>query len=222
MSKLMLGPVVAGSCEPCSPGRRNRYYRGKRMQVADYDLEQAYHISRRRLVNRAMLGWGVVQGFEVDPKTLTVGTGVALDPQGRELVACDEVDLRHCGSVLWLGQQDGCGLMVVDQPAEPKEPEPAPLYLLSAHYAETRIDGVRIEDGCGGARCEANQLCETVVYSLQPIDCCPAGLPACHCQSCAGEDERACAPHEPGADPPRRDAAQGDAYREREDCRVLS
>jgi hypothetical protein len=205
------------------------------MRVADYVLEQEYHISRRRLVNRAMLGWGVVQGFRVDPEALTVGKGVALDPQGRELVACDEVDLRHCESVLWLAEKDGCGLAVVEPPAQPSapapqgdgrrdadcpppEPEYPPLYLLSAHYAEKRIDGVRIEDDCGGARCEANQLCETVVYSLRPVDCCPSGLPDCRCPRCAGEDECACDTREAGADASRQAAKQGNSHREREDC----
>ena len=44
-------------------GKRNRFVRGKRMHAEDYDLEQDYGIARRRLINRAVLGWGVVQGF---------------------------------------------------------------------------------------------------------------------------------------------------------------
>jgi len=203
MSKQTEPPTDAGGCGPSAPSRRNRYYRDKRLHVADYVLEQQYHIARRRLVNRAMLGWGVVQGFVIDREGLSVGPGVALDPQGRELVACATVKLGR-GDLLWLGtgkHDCGCGLAVVEPPEEPAEPtdrcddrdDPcAGLYLLSAHYAEKRIDNVRIDDDCGGARCEANQLCETVVYSLRPVDCCPSGLPDCRCPACAGEDTCGC------------------------------
>jgi len=203
MSKQTEPPTDAGGCGPTSASRRNRYYRDKRLHVADYVLEQQYHIARRRLVNRAMLGWGVVQGFAIDWETLSVGPGVALDPQGRELVACAPVRLGR-GDLLWLGEGKddcGCGLAVVDPPQEPREADDrcddpydpcAGLYLLSAHYAEKRIDNVRIDDDCGGARCEANQLCETVIYSLRPVDCCPPGMPDCRCPFCAGEDTCHC------------------------------
>lgn len=201
MSKQAQGPATTEGCDSCGASRRNRYYRDKRMHVADYVVEQAYHIARRRLINRAMLGWGVIWGFRVDPEALTVGRGVALDPQGRELVACDDVRIDCGENVLWLAEKDCGGLRVVEPPKEPdarKEPCPpeppecAPLYLLAAHYAEKRIDHVRLDDGCGGARCEANQLCETVVYSLRPIPCCEAGLPDCRCPRCAGKDRCAC------------------------------
>ncbi|MES0199839.1 hypothetical protein [Mesorhizobium sp. M0011] len=42
---------------------RNRFFSGKRMQAEEYDIEQSYEINRRRLINRAVLGWGVVEGF---------------------------------------------------------------------------------------------------------------------------------------------------------------
>ena len=80
-------PKIAGHCGPCSPATRNRYFRGKLLTVSDYQAEQRYMIARRRLTNRAMLGWGVVSGFAltVDEKqrVLTIGAGVALDRRGR-------------------------------------------------------------------------------------------------------------------------------------------
>ena len=207
MSKQAQGPATAGGCDPCGPSRRNRYYRDKKLRIADYVLEQEYHIARRRLVNRAMLGWGVVWGFRIDPDALTVGKGMALDAQGRELLACDEVKLGCGENLLWLGpSRCGCGFAVVDPPKQPDAPdaqcppqssECASLYLLSAHYAEKRVEHVRLDDGCGDARCEANEVCETVVYSLRPIRCCEAGLPGCRCPRCAGEDNCACDEHEP-------------------------
>lgn len=45
--------------------RRNRFFRGKRMRPEEFDVEQDYGLERRRLINRAVLGWGVVYGFQL-------------------------------------------------------------------------------------------------------------------------------------------------------------
>lgn len=212
MDSKARGPATAGGCGPCSPTRRNRYFSGKPMRIADYELEQAYHIGRRRLVNRAMLGWGVVEGFKIRDLAhgVAVGAGVALDPWGRELVACGTTRLCDPDDVVWLtpSGDDSCKFKAGDPPQpsvpakDPKCDDPAQaaggskepakrLWLLAAHYAERRLDGVVIDDGCV-TRCEPNNLCETVVYSLRPIECCEAGLPDCRCPRCAGEDRGAC------------------------------
>src|SRR4051794_34822648 len=84
-------PKTAGNCGPCSPAVRNRYFRGKLLTVTDYQAEQRYMIERRRLVSRAVLGWGIVSGFGVDGEAaaLTVAPGIAFDHHGRELVLCE-------------------------------------------------------------------------------------------------------------------------------------
>lgn len=191
-------PRTAGDCGPCSPARRNRYFADKWMTSANYRLEQAHFIERRRLINRAMLGSGIVQGFPVrllDSGGVAVGTGVALDWCGREIVACSEVELVAARDVLWLDEGE-CGVEVVDPPKEPAKPETKPKedarqdcppdederhhhYLLCAHYAEQPVDGIRLDDGCGSTRCEANYVCETVVYSLSRVEHCPPGLRRC-------------------------------------------
>ena len=83
------GPRTATDCTPCSPGIRNRYFRGKLLTVADYEAEQRYSIQRRRLINRQMLGWGVVSGFGITPdqgeiggRNVVIGEGVAFDRRG--------------------------------------------------------------------------------------------------------------------------------------------
>jgi len=216
-------PKIAGHCGPCSPATRNRYFRGKLLTVSDYQAEQRYMIARRRLTNRAMLGWGVVSGFAltVDDKqrVLRIGAGVALDRRGREVVACEEVALAGEHDQLWLARGK-CGLEAVAPPKEagdegsrqPGEggepprcgyeagdrtvyPQKRAYYLLAAHYAECPIDGVRVDDGCGAATCEANHVCETVVYSLTPVTDCPPGLPNCReplfpWRECIGNDGR--------------------------------
>ncbi len=205
MSRDDKGPETATDCTPCSPGIRSRYFRGKMLTVADYDLEQRYMIERRRLINRATLGWGVVSGFRIAPADgepvgpggrFAIGAGFALDRLGRELVACDETVLRKREDVVWLRRVKG-SLQPCDPPEEPAadlreayaqeqhahpdqgdEAQPA-LYLLCAHYAERQIDAVQMQRGCGDEICESNRLCETVVYSLTAIRDCPSGLSAC-------------------------------------------
>lgn len=196
MSCDMPAPKTATRCGPCSPSERNRYFRGKKLTVADFELEQDYLIGRRRLVNRAMLGWGVAEGFAIKPGDtgITVGPGMALDAGGRELVACEPVDLIAPGDLLWLTKGE-CGWAVGDPPVDPEsdkgqgdgekkkgkgeEERHRGRYLLRAHYAEASIDGIRVDDGCGDTRCEGNHVCETVVYSLAPE--CTHGLPDCQC-----------------------------------------
>lgn len=211
-------PRTATDCTPCSPGIRNRYFRGKLLTVADYEAEQRYAIQRRRLVNRQMLGWGVVSGFRVTPaegeiagQDVTIGEGVAFDRMGRELVACEPVQLSEPGDVIWL-TKGRSGLEPGQPPTEPveilpdrreaavqevrevevqaqaraesaafaKKPrEEGGHYLLCAHYAERLIDRVVVKEGCGDPVCEANHICETVVYSLTAMADCPPGLASC-------------------------------------------
>jgi hypothetical protein len=153
------GPKVA-SCDSPGAAQRNRYFRGKLLTVADYTTEQRYHIEHRRLINRALHGWGVISGFAVETiegGALRISPGLAFDPEGRELVACTAVTLERETDMFWLDEGADIG---------PRDERPAGDYLLSAHYAERRIDGVRIEDGWGDSVCEANRVCETVVFSL--------------------------------------------------------
>lgn len=235
MGSKVQGPTTAGGCTPCGGSQRNRYYSGKRMRSADYELEQAYHIGRRRLVNRAMLGWGVIEGFEVRdrPRGVTVGAGLALDARGRELVAREATRLREAEDLVWLVPSgDACREFKAGDPPKPPVPAEDPTcdprsgdapkdgaeiqgkdvkkrcWLLSAHYAERSLDGVVIDDGCE-PRCEPNSLCETVVYSLRPLECCEAGLPRCRCPRCAGEDTCACDDPPAGKFPPIGDRLAG-------------
>lgn len=73
---------------------RNNYYYGKQFTVRDLLQEQTYFNEKRWLVNRMVLGWGVVCGLEVrwdrEHGRLVVGQGMALDCCGREIIVCEE------------------------------------------------------------------------------------------------------------------------------------
>jgi hypothetical protein len=158
----------------CESGSRNRYFPRKTMTADDFNREQAYMIGRRRLLNRAVTGWGVVYGLAVtlDKQELTVAPGLALDRHGREVIVAAPHVLRHCD--LFVRQKGRC---------EPSDEKPAPgRWLLSAHYAERRIDAVRLADPCNDCgRPEWNRVCETVLFSLSPLapETCPSAEPGC-------------------------------------------
>jgi hypothetical protein len=69
---------------------RNAYYYGQLLGVANLELETDYAIGYRRLLNRLVLGWGVVCGLDVeahdDGTRVRVLEGLGIDRAGRELV----------------------------------------------------------------------------------------------------------------------------------------
>lgn len=186
MNQLTIKPTSARARIPqqechgkdCASGARNNYYLGKHLSPESYLLEQRYAIERRRLINRAVHGWGVVYGFALSTEDpgghsgeLQIGEGLALDELGRELiqvhptwvsldnlVMLDDNDLpvRQDGSLNDRFKDDKCG----DE-----------CWLLSAHYAEKSLDHKTVSDPCRCDRVEWDRICETVVYSLKRIDC---------------------------------------------------
>ena len=71
------------------PFERNKYYFGKLMSVEDFNLEQKYVNDKRRMLNRFVIGTGVVAGMyvvRIDERTISVERGFALDSLGREIV----------------------------------------------------------------------------------------------------------------------------------------
>jgi len=89
----------------CSDGTltRNRYLFGKLMSVADFEQEQSYLRAKHRRHNRLLHGVGIVSGLGVGLETgqaggdrVIVSPGVAIAPDGEELVVCDPVSLDVC------------------------------------------------------------------------------------------------------------------------------
>lgn len=84
---------------------RNRYFTGKYMAARDFQDEQTYFLSRHRLHNRLLHGWGIVCGLKVthhpdrrrNPDSecarrwVVVHPGIALDCCGRELIVPCEI-----------------------------------------------------------------------------------------------------------------------------------
>ncbi len=103
---------------------RNRYFYGKLLDDKNLALEQRYLNDKRWLLNRLVLGAGVVCGLEVavanDDRRLVVRPGLAIDGLGREIV------------------------VPVDSPAiDPRRPTDA-----YGRPAETTLSGERIVSVC--------------------------------------------------------------------------
>jgi len=170
----------------CASGKRNRFFKGKRMRAEEFRIEQAYGIGRRRLINRSVLGWGIVRGFSLqqDPNKLVpfiVGSGFALDRHGRELLVVEPAAIDEKNTFVAARGQAGCdvkGLTSIEQ----TDPDTAGDYLLQAHYAERVYGDVSQTDNCGCDPPQKNFTCETAVFSLTPLPHgkCPCAEADCH------------------------------------------
>ncbi len=180
-----------GDCcsdQHCDSGRRNRFYPNKRTTPDTWQVEQDYQRQRRQLLNRAIHGWGVVYGYALGAidddrcsgdggKRIGIGPGLALDPCGRELFVPEQVPLS-IADLLAFDKDDkyieppekSCGQRDPNYPW-PAEDSKGKCFLLSVHYAERVIAPVAIRDPCHCDAREWDQVCETVRYSLRPIDC---------------------------------------------------
>ncbi|MDM0085096.1 hypothetical protein QTI17_31370 [Variovorax sp. J31P179] len=177
-----------GCCDQtCDSGRRNRFYPNKRTTPDTWTVEQDFQQQRRRLLNRAMHGWGVVYGFKLDlldddrcsgdgGKRLVADEGFALDPCGRELLQVGKLPLEVADCLAFDAkghyleppkQHSGKRDPNFPWPSQPGEQH----FLLHAHYAERLIAPVAVRDPCQCEGQEWDQVCETIRYSLTPVDC---------------------------------------------------
>lgn len=87
----MLNNEPNGCVDPCPPVR-NRYFYGKLLDVAQFELEQSYINGKRWLLNRLVSGYGVICGLNVqlgsDNQSIIVTPGLAIDKCGREIMVC--------------------------------------------------------------------------------------------------------------------------------------
>jgi len=221
----------------CESGLRNNYFEGKRLTPDTFRIEQRYLNERRRLLNRAVHGWGVVYGFAFDEAAakdqsrseaagrVTIGGGLALDQCGRELletgrrltiedlIVVDRKNRQTTVDDLVKEHQDASSKASRQQP---KAPQPPVCGLISVHYAEQSTDGVTLTDACRCERHEWDHVCETVRYTLRLIDCdrCCRDWECALCCSCG---HGACCDHEDRREPhdPYKSADQRPPYDQR-------
>ena len=174
---------------------RNNYFEGKRLSVDSFRVEQRYTLERRRLLNRAIHGWGVVYGYAVTGLSknndlrggkLKVGEGLALDKLGRELL---QTETRLDFDDIIFRNEKGT-LIVPGKALSEASPENDRMcWLLSVHYAERYAGSVTVENPCRCDYQEWEHTCETVRFSLQRIAidvCCSDDECELHCDCATG------------------------------------
>jgi hypothetical protein len=129
-------PHKVSKCGVCATPHfeRNNYFYGKQFTVRDLLQEQSYFNDKRQLINRMVLGWGVVCGLDVqwDPKKreFIVETGMALDCCGHEIIVCEQQRVpfddyeEHCRGVREKPDHQGKFVLCLDYDechAEPVE-----------------------------------------------------------------------------------------------------
>jgi hypothetical protein len=186
----------------CGSSLRNNYFEGKRLSPDTFTLEQHYMLERRRLLNRAIHGWGVVYGFGVRAHAtgrMKIGAGLALDECGRELIAIERTTLSF-DDVIYLDDRgrrtDARALYdTAVRSRHQKDGGMQFCWQLSVHYAEQPRDPVQVADPCGCAQHEWDHVCETVRFALRLIpcsECCGADTCEVSCGCSSGE----CCSHE--------------------------
>ncbi len=166
--------------------KRNRYFSDKAMTAWNFRLEQHYLVERRRLLSRAIAGWGIAYGFELSLAEghLSCGRGLALDRAGRELqravagrILID--DILRPGQIL----------REAEEKARREGRELVFDCLLTIHYAERHVDPVRVKSDCDCDETRADHVCETVAFCLEPAHEGHAelGEPPCLACRCSSE-----------------------------------
>lgn len=75
--------------------KRMKYFKGEFLTAIDFQCEQDYHRNLRLLHNMTLHAPGIVSGLNVTAGngTVTIGKGVAIDSQGRELVLAQDMQV---------------------------------------------------------------------------------------------------------------------------------
>ena len=141
---------------------RNRYFYGKLLDVFHFELEQNYLNGKRWLLNRMVIGYGVLCGLDVRPapqgRAVVVTPGAAIDRCGREIVVPRSTDP-------WVIRSKPA-----PDPTKPPMPECDDYVHLSICFRQCESDEVPVSvDDCGMATaCSASSIQER--YSLEVTD----------------------------------------------------
>ena len=80
---------------------RNRYYSGKMLTSADFQIEQGYMNDKRRFINCAMFGSGIVWGgsvYNLDDLSVMIESGAFIDSRGREIII-PQAEIRKLSAI---------------------------------------------------------------------------------------------------------------------------
>lgn len=129
-------PATPNGAGKLIPPERNHFFYGKLMDAGEFQKDQSYFNHKRSLINRFVLGSGVVCGLNVAedgeaPGMIRIESGLALDASGKEIVVAAPVTIdprRHTND---RGEPEGT-------PIETGEVE------IRLTYAESKADHVPV------------------------------------------------------------------------------
>ena len=160
-------PTQPHQCDVCKVPyfERNNYFHGKLLSPRDLKAEQDYFNEKRWLINRMILGWGIVCGLEVtwENSCLFITPGMALDCCGHELLVCERQSLHSNKIAEAVGGRD---------PYASSDPV---RWALCLEYHECKSESVRISNSCDNERGEYNRIRDHYRLVIKPFDeACPA------------------------------------------------
>jgi hypothetical protein len=171
-------------CGVCSVPdfERNNYFHGKMLSARDLRKEQEYFNEKRRLINRMILGWGIVCGLEVclEDACLIVKPGLALDCCGRELLVCGREGLHANKIAEALGVEAGGHY-------EPIR------WALCLEYHESKSEPVKVPSSCNQTEHgkEYNRIRDEYRLSIRRFE---EACPVDHSEDCCPYDDLQHAP----------------------------
>jgi hypothetical protein len=130
------------------------------MAARDFEDEQAYFLSRHRLHNRLLHGWGIICGLEIRPhpdpncadRYVIVKPGIAIDCCGRELVVEEEKTVE-----VWKPPQGNKGNARDESESTLERQE----FVLLIRYCEQEIEMVPpLYEDCDHDELQANRVRE--------------------------------------------------------------
>ena len=166
----MATPTTAAGYALSTPERNNFFY-GKLMDVEQCRKDHSYFNGKRWLLNRLVLGAGVLRGLDIVTKTpaeLEIQPGVAIDTSGREIVVTKPltIDPRQ----------------PTDESGNPMgDPIKTGIVVISIAYAESLVDPVpALVPSCDtGDECAPNTIREEfrIRVKVKSDDAIPASAP---------------------------------------------
>jgi hypothetical protein len=135
------------------------------LSARDLRKEQEYFNEKRRLINRMVLGWGIVCGLEVclEGPCLVVKPGLALDCCGREVLVCGREALHPNKIAEALGVEGGGHYETIR-------------WALCLEYNECRSEPVKLPSSCNQTERgqEYNRIRDDYRLSIRHLkDACP-------------------------------------------------
>lgn len=128
-------------------GKRNNYFSGKLLNAEDFNDEQTYQRNKMRLHNRLLRECGCISGLKVSTArnkkgSVIVHAGVAIDPQGNEIVVASDTEFPV--------------------------PEDGKTAYLVAYWAEQETDFVTVPGGNDDRQMLPSKIEEYAIFRYEP------------------------------------------------------